>query len=101
MPEKIKVQVDESLKDLIPKYLIHRKEDAEKIGQFLAVGDIASVQRIGHKIKGTALSYGFVGLETIGKSIELFAKENNEAEIRKMLSQLTEYLANIEIVYNG
>ena len=44
---------------------------------------IRYLERMGHQIKGNALSFGYPELETIGRDVEEFARERNKAELVK------------------
>jgi HPt (histidine-containing phosphotransfer) domain-containing protein len=97
--EKIIVQVDPDLEELIPGFLENRKADVEKLRIDLDGGDFTNLQSIGHSIKGVGGGYGFDLMSELGASIESLAKEKNAAEIREKINQLDDYLQRVEIEY--
>jgi len=97
--EKITVVIDEDLEDLIPGYMENRRSDIEKITEALLGGDLETIRIIGHSMKGSGGGYGFDPITDIGAAIEEAAKSSDTAEIEKQAGALSEYISNIEVVY--
>lgn len=97
--EKIIVQVDPDLEDLIPGFLENRSADVEKLRTELDKNDFESVCSIGHSIKGVGGGYGFVLMSELGANIETAAKENNAELILENINRLDDYLKNVEVEY--
>ena len=97
--EKIVVNVDEDLEELIPGFLENRNKDIQLLRDAISGNDIARVQSIGHSLKGVGGGYGFDGLSEIGASLEIAAKENNTSVIEEKIAALVDYLERVEIVY--
>ena len=72
--EKIIVQVDEDLEDLIPGFLENRKQDVENLRQELEQKNFVNVTSIGHSIKGVGGGYGFDLMSELGAKIEIAGK---------------------------
>ncbi|MBU3916675.1 Hpt domain-containing protein, partial [bacterium] len=85
--------------ELIPGFLEGRKKDIETIRNSLETGNFESIQLLGHSMKGNGSGYGFDEISTIGKNIELAAKEKNINEIKQCLLDLSAYLDNIDIIF--
>ncbi|MBT4266207.1 MAG: Hpt domain-containing protein [Deltaproteobacteria bacterium] len=96
---KFTVQIDAELEDLIPGFLKSRATDIEKVREYLAETDFASIELLGHSLKGNGAGYGFDELTTIGQRIEQAAKEKSLAEINKTLDDLADYLENLEVEF--
>jgi len=99
MTNKIIIEIDEDLEDIVPGYLDSRHKDIESLKKLLEEKDFIEIQSIGHKMKGSGGGYGFDYISECGKSIELFAKENNADKIKQWTLNLSEYLNNTEINY--
>ena len=99
MRQKIVVQVDQELKDLIPTYLTNRKVELEELRKFCAARDSKSIHAITHKIKGNAAAYGFVTLGTVAVEIELALKSDQWEMVTKKLNEIEHYLAHLKIQY--
>ncbi len=97
--EKIIVQVDPDLEDLIPGFLENRNMDVEKLRSALDDNDFENLRSIGHSIKGVGGGYGFDQMSVLGADIESAAKESNATEIREIINQLNDYLQHVEIEY--
>lgn len=97
--EKIVVRIDAELKDLIPGYIQNRYKDIEIMSKALESGDYETIRTLGHSMKGSGGGYGFEAITEIGANLEKWAKENNGDEIRGEINELSDYLKNIEIIY--
>lgn len=97
--EKIIVQVDEDLEDLIPGFLENRNQDVNKLRAELDQNNFVNVTSIGHSIKGVGGGYGFDLMSELGAKIESAGKENNIEAIRENIEQLDHYLKCVEIEY--
>lgn len=99
--KKIVVHIDPDLAGIIPRFIEIREEDIQLILQALDKGDFDSIMRIGHSMKGAGGSYGFDGISKIGAAIENSAKEKKKENIKELINDLSDYMENVEIVYNG
>lgn len=99
MTNKVIVEVDSDLVDLVPKFLANRHKDVLHIGDAIERADNAALRIIGHNMKGVGGGYGFTEITELGKRIEAAAKNGDQAVLREQLSQYKEYLANVEVRY--
>ncbi len=97
--EKIIVQVDPDLEDLIPGFLENRSLDVEKCRTVLDKSDFQELASIGHSIKGVGGGYGFDIMSELGANIESSAKEKNIEAIRENIERLDDYLKRVEVQY--
>jgi len=97
--EKIIVQVDAELEDLIPGFLENRRKDVKTLEQALGKGEYETIRKLGHTLKGAGGGYGFGTITDIGRSLENAAKEKNDEEIRKWVGELSNYLQSVEVVF--
>ena len=97
--EKIIIQVDPDLEELIPGFLENRIADIAKLRASLNDKDYANIQSIGHSTKGVGGGYGFDLMSELGAEIESAAKENDADKIGEKINQLDNYLQRIEIEY--
>ena len=95
----ISVQIDASLKDLIPGFLENRKKDLERIRMALEQTDFSTIQTLGHSMKGDGGGYGFDGIGEIGAALELAAARRDRESIQRQLAKLVEYLDRITVVF--
>lgn len=97
--EKIVVNVDSDIEDLIPGFLENRQEDVKSIYDALEKEDYETIRILGHSMKGAGGGYGFDEITDIGRSIEESAEDKNQEEVKKWVINLSNYLDRVEIVY--
>lgn len=97
--EKIVVQVDADLEDLIPGYLQNRRQDVDAISQALGKQDFEAIRVLGHTMKGTGGGYGFDAITEMGRALEEAAKDRDIAAIRQKAAALLAYLQAVEVVF--
>jgi len=90
------VHIDQSIKDLVPGYLKHRKNDIQKMKDALTESDFSTIESIAHKIKGSGESYGFKKIGQIGREIEQAAQEENYEKTNRLLEEFELYLDNLQ-----
>jgi len=99
--EKIVVQIDQDLEDLIPGYLENRRENVKSIVKAISEGDFETIEILGHSMKGSGGGYGFKMISEIGGIMETAAEEKNKDEIINQNEKLSSYLDRVEVVYEG
>ena len=99
MPDRVIVEVDEDLTDLIPGFLTHKRADIDTIFDAVTRRDYAKIGRIAHQIKGEGGSYGFDAMTEIGRSLEHAAAVRDEGAATTLARQLLSYLDQVEIVF--
>jgi serine phosphatase RsbU (regulator of sigma subunit)/HPt (histidine-containing phosphotransfer) domain-containing protein len=95
--DPIVAEVDPVLQPLLPTFLTRRRQDVTLIKQELAREGYRAIQTIGHNLKGIGSSYGFHGISEIGKSIERAADQQDGAAIRRLATELDEYLRRVRL----
>lgn len=99
MSSEFVAYVDESLADLIPRYLERRRADVEAIRGAVVAGDYATAQSLGHSMKGSGGGYGFQHITEFGDTIETAAVAGDSATIVRTLDQLAVYLESVRIEF--
>lgn len=99
--DKIVVQGDLDLQDLIPGFLENRRRDVGTLTAAVERGDFPAIQSLGHRMKGDGGGYGFEGLSAIGIRLEQAAKDRNVQAIRDGVADLSSYLRRVEVVYEA
>jgi HPt (histidine-containing phosphotransfer) domain-containing protein len=99
MTQKVIVEVDADLADLVPNFLANRQKDLQQIAIALEKADNNALRIIGHNMKGVGGGYGFGDITEFGKQIEAAAKDGNHDAVRALRSEYEQYLANLEVRY--
>lgn len=71
--------------DLKNRYLERRRKDIVTFEGAVLSRDFAVLERMGHQIKGNAVSFGYPELESIGRDIEILARDQNLEGLRDQL----------------
>jgi HPt (histidine-containing phosphotransfer) domain-containing protein len=99
MSDRLIVEVDEGLSDLIPGFLTHKRDDVGQILEAVTGRDYNAVGRIAHRIKGEGGSYGFDTMTELGRSIEQAATLRDDGAVTSLARQLLSYIDRVEIVF--
>jgi HPt (histidine-containing phosphotransfer) domain-containing protein len=99
MPDRVIVEVDEDLSDLIPDFLAHKRADIDSVFEAVARRDYAAIGRIAHRIKGEGGSYGFDSMTELGRSLERAAAIRDNGAVTTLARQLLRYLDQVEVVF--
>lgn len=91
------IDVDADLEGLIAPFFEDRRRDLETLHTKLEEGDLSTVQRIGHSMKGNGSSYGFDEISRIGEAIESQARTQDLEGIRASIDALAIYLNQVEV----
>ncbi len=71
--------------ELKKKYLERRTEDIQVLISSLEKNDFGPALRVGHQVKGNAVTFDFPHIAPIGQQIELAAKNQNKEELRALI----------------
>jgi HPt (histidine-containing phosphotransfer) domain-containing protein len=98
--DRVIVEVDEDLGDLIPGFLTHKRADVVTIFDAVARRDYAAIGSVAHKIKGEGGSYGFELMSDLGRSLEQAAAMHDDGAVTTLARQLLSYMDRLEIVFH-
>jgi HPt (histidine-containing phosphotransfer) domain-containing protein len=80
---------------LLPKFISHRERDVGTIRVALDEGDLETVARLGHNMRGNGVSYGFPDISAIGERLETAAGAKDEGSIREALTSLEAWVDDV------
>jgi HPt (histidine-containing phosphotransfer) domain-containing protein len=69
-------------------YLARRTEDVTSLRALLERGDFSTIERRGHNVKGSGVTYGFPELSRIGERIEAAAKAESRDGVELAIGEL-------------
>jgi len=99
MPDRVIVEVDEDLSDLIPGFLTHKRADIGTIFEALTRHDYAEIGRIAHRIKGEGGSYGFESMTEMARGLEQAVAVHDDGAVTALARQILSYLDRVDVVY--
>jgi HPt (histidine-containing phosphotransfer) domain-containing protein len=97
--QRIVVNVDAELEDLVPGFLENRRSDVGKMRAALSTGEFDAIRVLGHSMKGSGGGYGFNAITDIGRKIEDAAKAHDSDSIVRAIEELSDYLERVDVVY--
>ena len=92
-------EIDKDLEEIVPAFLDGRKKDIETIKKFVLEKNFEELRSVGHKLKGTAGSYGFMALSKLGAKIEDAAKTSKIEELKKLSSEYENHINQIQVKF--
>ena len=96
--DAILVHANPKFTDLIPGFLQNRRQDVIAMLDALDRGDFATVESLGHGMKGIGGNYGFQAITDIGTALEQAAESADTDASRKWMGELSRYLDRVEII---
>lgn len=99
--DRVIVSVDPCLQALVPTFLERRQQDLKELHAALESGNLTEVQTLGHRMKGSGGGFGFDFITEIGTELEASAMNSDAAAIEAQIESLRNYLARVEVVYDG
>ncbi len=98
---KIVVKIDPDIQAIVPGFLKNKQNDVNKIHAALEKGDFGTIRILGHSMKGDGGGYGFDRISELGAIIEEAAKGKQADTIRTTVSELSDFLTRVEVVYEA
>lgn len=95
----IKLSISKDMEDLVPDYLVSRKDDIQKITEAIRNDDFHTIEMWAHKLCGSAGSYGIDALSDIGREIEMKARSKSKMDIIISFSEYQNFLKHLQITY--
>lgn len=96
---RIIVRLDPDIEDIVPIFFEKLNEEIEMALKSLERDDFEDIQIWGHILKGAGSGYGFDRVSEIGECLEQSAKSQNADRTRKLVEELSNYLEQVEVVY--
>jgi hypothetical protein len=96
---QLTAEVDAELADLMPQYLSNRWVDLRDMRRCLADKTYPEIVSITHRIRGTAASYGFLGLGDIADALQQAARDGDDDAIARSLDDYDRYMRTVVIRY--
>jgi hypothetical protein len=94
--DRIHLDVEPSLRELVPGFLANRRKDLEAIGRALHSGNLEAIRAVGHNIRCFSRVYGFDDLTALGEELQQAAADQSTLRIVHAQAQLADYLARID-----
>jgi HPt (histidine-containing phosphotransfer) domain-containing protein len=74
------------------RYFERRKRDLDECVQHLKAGDLSFIEKVGHQLKGNAVTFGYPELADIGKDLEEAAREGDLRIATQAVDKFSEWV---------
>jgi signal transduction histidine kinase/HPt (histidine-containing phosphotransfer) domain-containing protein len=92
----ILVSMNPKFAHLIPQFLQNRRENVISMLDALDRDEFETVERLGHSMRGSGISFGFQAITDIGAALEQAAGCANNLASRKLVGDLSSYLDRVD-----
>lgn len=76
------------------RYFERRKQDLEDCVRHLKNGEMNFLEKVGHKLKGNGITFGYPELSEIGGQLEKAAREESDVELKMALNKFSDWVEN-------
>jgi histidine phosphotransfer protein HptB len=95
----IQVEISRDLEEIAPIFLENRKKDVGTLRVAASAKDFATLQTLGHRMKGDGGGYGFDTISEIGAGLENAAKQQDLPTIEHCIVELEDFLHRVTVLY--
>lgn len=95
----MKAVIDKSIEGLIPLFFNKRHEDIKLLNDYISTKEYEEIQKVGHRVSGTAGNYGFLDLADIARSLEVAARAHDDKKLNELLTNFKSYVENVKIEF--
>lgn len=99
MSDRIRIQVDEDLEPIMPRYLEIRQKELIELEEAVADKNFEIIRLLGHRLKGTGASYGLDELTRLGALIEDKAMDEDMSEVPEHTAGIRHFLEHLDIEF--
>lgn len=96
---KLFVSINPIFKNVTPEFIEDVRSDIMTMTAALQNTDYKTIETLAHRLKGASGGYGFDELTDMGKFLEISAKNRHVAEMQKWIHAMSQYIEQVEIVY--
>ncbi len=89
IPEEKQMTTEEKmLQKLMPQYFATRMEDLQTLNAAIGDGNFSTIKKIGHRVKGSAKSYGFQEIGDLSYELEKAAENADKETCEKLIQKI-------------
>ncbi len=93
------VVIRERLRPIVPVFLRTARQGLADMREALALGEMETVRRGGHRLNGSAATMGGSFLEILGRDIEQAATAGDTDRLPELLDSMDHFLSDIDVRY--
>lgn len=93
------IRIDRDLEPLVSGFMERRLAELPQMEKFYADRNFEEFKKLGHKLKGSCLNYGFGSLGKLAAQMEEAAVSKNEIELRDLIDTIKNHINNVNITF--
>ncbi|MDH4191420.1 MAG: Hpt domain-containing protein [Betaproteobacteria bacterium] len=93
------VKVPKDLADLVPMFMSNRKKEIDALREAIGASDFEQMRQIGHRMKGSGRSYGFLLVTELGMRLEEAARNSDGGAAETCVAEYVDYIEKLTITY--
>ena len=98
--KKNPVRINAEIRELIPAFLKLTSEEISSLDNAVSENNHDMIRRLGHRIAGACLCYGFGDMAAISRKIESAGQEKEDMQsVRSLADELSSYMKHLDIIY--
>ena len=95
----MKIKISKDLEEIVPNFINNRTKDFVVLDKAIGENDFKTFEMIGHRLAGSAKSYGFEELGDWGRKLEYAAQDKKMEEIVGYINLMKEYMNDLEVEF--
>lgn len=80
------------------KYLSRRIEDIKRLRMYVENDDYAFAQKVGHQVKGNAVTFDFPQIAPIGHEMEKAAQKKDKETVKFLIQKMESFVQDARLV---
>ncbi len=93
------IRIDRDLEPLVSGFMERRMAELSLMVQLYSEKNFEEFKKLGHKLKGSCLNYGFGSLGKLAAQMEEAAESENEQELGQIIEMIKNHINNVQITY--
>ena len=91
------VRVEKDLEQLVKRFLKRQEGDLLRMQKALSEGDLVTIKKLGHDLKGAGEVFGFPELSVFGAKFEIAARDGDTEMLAGHLASMERYLKRLQL----
>lgn len=91
------VRVEKELEQLVKRFLKRQEGGLQRMQRALDGGDLQTIRRLGHDLKGAGEVFGFPELSVLGARFEQAAQAGDVAALTTHIASMERYLKRLQL----
>jgi HPt (histidine-containing phosphotransfer) domain-containing protein len=91
------IQVEKDMEQLVKRFLKRQEGGLQRMQRALGSGDLVTIRRLGHDLKGAGEVFGFPELSILGARFEQAAQAGDAETLAMHIASMERYLKRLQL----